>query len=183
MDRGPRGSGTRRVAQRRHRRSRPIRGHDRRRCSSRQRRRRSRTVGDNASGTAALIELARGFAPQDVGPDPDASAHVRARLHRRRRVRRRWGRALRDNIAARSLRDCGRRSRRARWKRPPADRDSGGRARVSRHARSSRLQRRASKRRHACGPHFPPSRRSSSIWGFRSPAASRAGCSGTASPP
>jgi len=30
----------------------------------------SRAVGDNASGTAALIELARGFAPQDVGPDP-----------------------------------------------------------------------------------------------------------------
>ena len=30
----------------------------------------SRTIGDNASGTAALIELARGFAPQDVGPDP-----------------------------------------------------------------------------------------------------------------
>jgi Peptidase family M28 len=29
-----------------------------------------RTVEDNASGTAALIELARGFAPQDVGPDP-----------------------------------------------------------------------------------------------------------------
>jgi hypothetical protein len=27
-------------------------------------------LGDNASGTAALIELARGFAPQDVGPDP-----------------------------------------------------------------------------------------------------------------
>lgn len=25
---------------------------------------------DNASGTAALVELARGFAPQDVGPDP-----------------------------------------------------------------------------------------------------------------
>jgi hypothetical protein len=30
----------------------------------------SRTIGDNASGTAALIELARGFAPQDLGPDP-----------------------------------------------------------------------------------------------------------------
>ena len=30
----------------------------------------SRTAGDNASGTAALIELARGFAPQDLGPDP-----------------------------------------------------------------------------------------------------------------
>ena len=30
----------------------------------------SRTIGDNASGTAALIELARGFAPQDAGPDP-----------------------------------------------------------------------------------------------------------------
>jgi len=27
-------------------------------------------VGDNASGTAALIELARGFAPQELGPDP-----------------------------------------------------------------------------------------------------------------
>ena len=27
-------------------------------------------VGDNASGTAALVELARGFAPQEVGPDP-----------------------------------------------------------------------------------------------------------------
>ncbi len=27
-------------------------------------------LGDNASGTAALIELARGFAPQDEGPDP-----------------------------------------------------------------------------------------------------------------
>jgi hypothetical protein len=27
-------------------------------------------LGDNASGTAALIELARGFAPQDAGPDP-----------------------------------------------------------------------------------------------------------------
>jgi len=27
-------------------------------------------LGDNASGTAALIELARGFAPQDVGPPP-----------------------------------------------------------------------------------------------------------------
>jgi len=27
-------------------------------------------LGDNASGTAALIELARGFAPQEVGPDP-----------------------------------------------------------------------------------------------------------------
>jgi hypothetical protein len=30
----------------------------------------SQPLGDNASGTAALIELARGFAPQDVGPDP-----------------------------------------------------------------------------------------------------------------
>ncbi len=29
--------------------------------------------GDNASGTAALIELARGFAPQKVGPDPTPS--------------------------------------------------------------------------------------------------------------
>jgi peptidase M28-like protein len=27
-------------------------------------------LGDNASGTAALIELARGFAPQEFGPDP-----------------------------------------------------------------------------------------------------------------
>ncbi|MDH5280352.1 MAG: M28 family peptidase [Thermoleophilia bacterium] len=26
--------------------------------------------GDNASGTATLIELARGFAPQEIGPDP-----------------------------------------------------------------------------------------------------------------
>ena len=26
--------------------------------------------GDNASGTAALIELGRGFAPQEIGPDP-----------------------------------------------------------------------------------------------------------------
>jgi Sec-independent protein secretion pathway component TatC len=31
----------------------------------------SRSLGDNASGTAALIELARGFAPQDAGPDPE----------------------------------------------------------------------------------------------------------------
>jgi hypothetical protein len=30
----------------------------------------ARTLGDNASGTAALIELARGFAPQELGPDP-----------------------------------------------------------------------------------------------------------------
>ena len=29
-----------------------------------------RPLGDNASGTAALLELARGFAPQEVGPDP-----------------------------------------------------------------------------------------------------------------
>lgn len=29
-----------------------------------------RPLGDNASGTAALIELARGFAPQEIGPDP-----------------------------------------------------------------------------------------------------------------
>ncbi|MGH3065425.1 MAG: M28 family peptidase [Gaiellaceae bacterium] len=29
-----------------------------------------RPLGDNASGTAALIELARGFAPQDEGADP-----------------------------------------------------------------------------------------------------------------
>jgi Peptidase family M28 len=29
-----------------------------------------RPLGDNASGTAALIELARGFAPQEFGPDP-----------------------------------------------------------------------------------------------------------------
>jgi Zn-dependent M28 family amino/carboxypeptidase len=27
-------------------------------------------LGDNASGTAALIEIARGFSPQEVGPDP-----------------------------------------------------------------------------------------------------------------
>ena len=27
-------------------------------------------LGDNASGTAALVELARGFAPQEFGPDP-----------------------------------------------------------------------------------------------------------------
>jgi Peptidase family M28 len=27
-------------------------------------------LGNNASGTGALLELARGFAPQDVGPDP-----------------------------------------------------------------------------------------------------------------
>ena len=27
-------------------------------------------LGENASGTAALIELARGFAPQELGPDP-----------------------------------------------------------------------------------------------------------------
>jgi len=31
----------------------------------------SRRLGDNASGTAALIELARGFAPQEAGPDPE----------------------------------------------------------------------------------------------------------------
>jgi len=30
----------------------------------------SQPLGDNASGTAALIELARGFAPQETGPDP-----------------------------------------------------------------------------------------------------------------
>ena len=30
-----------------------------------------RPLGDNASGTAALLELARGFAPQEVGPDPE----------------------------------------------------------------------------------------------------------------
>jgi hypothetical protein len=30
----------------------------------------ARTLGDNASGTSALIELARGFAPQAFGPDP-----------------------------------------------------------------------------------------------------------------
>ena len=30
----------------------------------------NRPLGDNASGTAALVELARGFAPQEVGPDP-----------------------------------------------------------------------------------------------------------------
>jgi hypothetical protein len=30
----------------------------------------ARTLGDNASGTAALIELARGFAPQGAGPAP-----------------------------------------------------------------------------------------------------------------
>ena len=29
-----------------------------------------RPLGDNASGTAALLELARGYAPQDDGPDP-----------------------------------------------------------------------------------------------------------------
>jgi hypothetical protein len=29
-----------------------------------------RPLGDNASGTAALLELARGFAPQEIGPDP-----------------------------------------------------------------------------------------------------------------
>ena len=29
-----------------------------------------RSIADNASGTAALVELARGFAPQEVGPDP-----------------------------------------------------------------------------------------------------------------
>ena len=29
-----------------------------------------RPVGENATGTAALIELARGFAPQEIGPDP-----------------------------------------------------------------------------------------------------------------
>jgi hypothetical protein len=28
------------------------------------------SLGDNASGTAALVELARGFAPQEAGPDP-----------------------------------------------------------------------------------------------------------------
>ena len=27
-------------------------------------------LGDNASGTAALVELARGYAPQETGPDP-----------------------------------------------------------------------------------------------------------------
>src|SRR4029453_19006935 len=31
----------------------------------------ARTLGDNASGTAALIELARGFAPQGAGPPPE----------------------------------------------------------------------------------------------------------------
>jgi hypothetical protein len=30
----------------------------------------ARPVGENATGTAALIELGRGFAPQEVGPDP-----------------------------------------------------------------------------------------------------------------
>jgi hypothetical protein len=30
----------------------------------------ARTLGDNASGTGALIELARGFAPQEAGPAP-----------------------------------------------------------------------------------------------------------------
>ena len=30
----------------------------------------ARSLGDNASGTAALVELARGFAPQEFGPDP-----------------------------------------------------------------------------------------------------------------
>jgi hypothetical protein len=40
----------------------------------------ARTLGDNASGTAALIELARGFAPQGAG-------RVRSASHRPRRSR------------------------------------------------------------------------------------------------
>ena len=57
---------------------------DRRRCSSGQRRAPARTLGDNASGTAALIELARGFAPQEHGRGTEAAAHARARVDRRR---------------------------------------------------------------------------------------------------
>ena len=48
-----------------------------------------RGANDNASGTAALIELARAYAPVAGHDAADASVpHARLRLHRRRRVRR-----------------------------------------------------------------------------------------------
>ena len=71
-------------------------------------------LGDNASGTAALIELARGFAPQELGPDPLPAAHPRARVDRRGLVRRRRARALRRDVATRRQRDRSRRPRRPR---------------------------------------------------------------------
>ena len=67
-------------------------------------------LGDNASGTAALVELARGFAPQEFGPDPlpqrtlvlvstDAGSYGGAGAER-----------FASTIAARALRDRGRRA-------------------------------------------------------------------------
>ena len=58
-------------------------------------------ANDNASGTAALVELARAYAPatrDDDGADA-ALAHARLRLDRRRRVRRARRRAVRRELS------------------------------------------------------------------------------------
>ena len=141
-------------------------------------------LGDNASGTAALIELARGFAPQEVGPDPVASAHARARLDRRRR---------RTAARAQSASRRRRRSRAPRL-RPSCSTGSAVTAgRASRSPATSRCRLHAplvshcsrARRGGDAGPagaslHPDAARRSRR---FRSPAASRAGSSGTRSPP
>ena len=93
-------------------------------------------LGENASGTAILIELARGFAPQEVGPDPrlqhtlvlvstDAGAFGGAGAAR-----------LRREVATRSGRYRGRRSRRP-GSRPPAPGNRRRSTRCLRRARSS----------------------------------------------
>ena len=71
-------------------------------------------LGDNASGNGRPPRArARVRAPERRSRSAPAT-HARVRLHRRRRVWRRWGGALCRNVSARAVRD---RRRRARWHR------------------------------------------------------------------
>ena len=80
-------------------RARRLSARDRDHCTPRQQRE-GRGANDNASGTAALIELARAFAPAAGTRRAGAPVpHARLRLHRRRRVRRPRRRPLRRALA------------------------------------------------------------------------------------
>ena len=108
-------------------------------------------ANDNATGTAALVELARGYAQAGHarGRARPPGAHARLPLDRRRRLRRARRRPLRQ--AAAVPRRRGRQPRRDRRRGAAADRDRRRRRRARRRRRSSRPRRSACSSRPARG--------------------------------
>ncbi len=131
-----------RAPERGHGRSWPIRGDDRRRCSSRQRRDRP-TAGRQRVGNGCADRARPGVRTAGVRPGPTPRPNARPRVDGRGFVRRRRRRAIRVDVPARAVGDRGRRARRAGRKGAAAPRHRRGRAGVARsrarpHRRRSR---------------------------------------------